>query len=571
MLLLKCLVFQLENIDFRSTVSGPSALFFNVSETTFSFLRLENASFVEFLSSETNQIGDINGTINHCVVSLRCLASASNNQSHHLAVVFRDVRFENNSDSQLSSGEAVGAQIDLDLGSNPSTTLAVTLERVEARNCSTVDFNSAIVIIYSLQNSTILFDSVVVEHCSSTWIPGVNILRNQQPNPLLSTFPGQIVFRNCSFHNTSIPFDIGQATVNLWLNGETAVHVLQSSFQFNMHGARSNLGAQALNVDFGIKANTMNASQSTLELLIDDSTFVSDGSLVGSGVSIQHGLSSKGTNVTIRNSLFQGHTACSDCSGDGIDGGAVRYAASGEADAACVVERHNWLLFDNCSFFDNSASRGGAIAISTGCLHTNTVKIARSIFEGNSAASKTNGNGGALFVDQDIRQETLLDRQVEELVIEDCDFFRNKATTSGGAITVGGCHGGQIYGLHLLSVFVNGSRIMNNKAPIDEQLSFSLTASIQISNTTIMQSGLSEAQQLLLVTLGMDALLTITNSFLQCGPGQRTLITDYPKAHSKEHVVIVTMTCATCPSADIQFVCGRAQIQRELCAATVDI
>lgn len=358
------------------------------------------------------------------------------------------------------------------------------------------------------------------------------------------------MIRKCVFHNASVSAgttDVS-STLSLQVDGVTDVTVSQTSFQDNLRNAQRVIDAQAIGISLGSNERTPR-NFSAVAVLIEDCEFVSDGLLLGGGVSIDYGTLSIGSNVTILNSLFRGYAACGDCVKFTRRGGAFRFGPINNAASDCINFRHNSLRFDNCTFLDNSAGRGGAIAIESGCNGQTDVKVLRSSFLDNRALSNTDGDGGAILFEQFKSNIGTGDT----LLIDGCSFNANKATKSGGAISVGGCASQQRNPEVMVAVVLNDSHVAANSAPVDGQLSVSLARTIQISNTIVIQtmSGPS-LQQSTFETHGVGgdvgSLVTITNSHILCGPGERTRIANSSISGQLSAVTasLVTVTCETC-------------------------
>ena len=146
-------------------------------------------------------------------------------------------------------------------------------------------------------------------------------------------------------------------------------------------------------------------------------------------------------------SLSATNTVFKDCGDDNSNGGAIYSQYSGS------------MTLTNCSFYNNSASYGGAIYMSQGSLY-----IYNSTFEDNSAVY-----GGAIFVNENL------------LEIYNSTFKNNVALMSGGAIT-------SLYGSSLIN---NNSSFYKNKAGFEGGAIYSVYGSSSIFKSSFENNSAS--------------------------------------------------------------------------------
>jgi hypothetical protein len=558
--------FALENIDFRGSGRGfnSTALFVKGTDA-FSSIRMENASFQNFYSLLVYRQW-MNATVcvtlprsssnvstalapNNVDVSFRNLLF-SDNAADAIRVPFYLSRKRDNSNNDYDDRTSVrGSQISIELGNNTASSVAMRFEAIEIRNCSSNSLFGFIALHLNQHESTLTFDRVRVRNSTSATSGGVAIVRS----PMIganSTNMTNIIVHSCEFRDIIMPVDaLGVFTA--FMTGTANVTVTNSTFVNNV--ATSNETTSIASALFVSSGAISGIQPSTIAVTVADCVFKKNGRshylTVGGAAVLEYGDLCTDAHAVFLRSRFEDNHLCGECAAGPYFGGAIQVRANTYLSLQCRATRNETLLVDGCIFDSNSAARGGAIGTRNSCMNVKaTTTIRFSKFSGNSALAGQLGFGGAIVNEQD---ESAIRIEAADIVrIQNCHFFSNTATNSGGAIALSR---GVNVPMSSVVIFIDSSMVVANGALSGDQLWVALAAMVSITNSSILSIG-AAASIVVLNTIanpfdpnGLSS-TTISNSTIRCGPGSSMTVDNQSLALSDLGAMTqMTFMCRQCP------------------------
>lgn len=227
----------------------------------------------------------------------------------------------------------------------------------------------------------------------------------------IQTFPQPVVFRDCIFRNNRAESG-GAVYYNAYGYGEPSVQFLNCRFELN----EAQIGA-ALCTSSG---NELEYLRGSTKLIIRDCEFVNN-TAYGQGGAIANDTSDGGiSEYSIENCTFDSNSA-------GATGGAV-YNYAGRNNSNYVDPGFTNMQYLNCTFVNNSSTRGGAIADESGLsqadLGVTNSTVENCTFENNYSISY----GGSIFADASSNTSNAT------LILNNSNFFDSNSGAQGGAI-----------------------------------------------------------------------------------------------------------------------------------------
>jgi predicted outer membrane repeat protein len=246
--------------------------------------------------------------------------------------------------------------------------------------------------------------------------------------------------------------------------------------------------------------------------------------------------------------LFEDNRLCDECLDPQSAGGALQLR-SNELELGCDMRRDTVLIVDNSTFRRNSAARGGAVSIDTNCANVAVHATFRtSTFDSNTALSARSGSGGAIRIAFSSMDRT---PSLDSFVVEDSLFQNNSAATNGGALALTQSEITE-FGV-TVSVVIERTRILDNRARQDSQLSLLLVGDISIANSTIGATvipGADSAMQQMLSVENLGDALNVENSLLSCASGHYMVLNnDTVWVFDIDPSSRFVMQCLMCPSS----------------------